>query len=356
MSDLISPRRRGLMMSLFGLSQGAATLTGTLLGGVLGAADWRHPFTIVALAGAFAAVAYLPTGRIYRGQSEPELSEMFASGREYHHRIDRGDLRRILVRRSNLLLILQGLPAQLVFGSLVWMPRLLQAKVEQQGYTQQVAIVVGSAFAAVFQLGGVLSVFGGVVGDRLQRRSLRGRAMVASVGVLAGIPFYVVLFFLPLRISIAAGAGTGDVLRAIVGSLLTEPTVGISFLMALLALALTSANSPNWLALIADVNLPEHRAIVYSAGNLVNSLGRSAGNGVVGAVFGVLAPALPPPLNYAVGLAAFQLFFIPTGVMYYCASRTVPMDVRQVRDTLHNRANDDGDATPDQALLKPRRD
>ena len=36
-SDLISPRRRGLVMSFWGLSQGVGTLAGTLVGGLLGA-------------------------------------------------------------------------------------------------------------------------------------------------------------------------------------------------------------------------------------------------------------------------------------------------------------------------------
>ena len=104
-----------------------------------------------------------------------------------------------------------------------------------------------------------------------------------------------------------------------------------SFLAALLALALTSANSPNWFALITEVNPPEHRGTVYSLGNLVNGVGRAAGNGLAGATFGVLARTLPPPLNFAVGLAAFQVFFIPTGIMYWLASRTSPRDIDDVQ-------------------------
>jgi hypothetical protein len=112
----------------------------------------------------------------------------------------------------------------------------------------------------------------------------------------------------------------------------------LTFLTALCALALTSANSPNWFALIADVNPPEHRGTVYSMGNLVNGVGRAAGNGVVGVVFRALSTALPPPGNYATGLAVFQVFFVPTAVMYYLASRTSPTDVREVRALLAARA------------------
>ncbi|HEU5107612.1 MAG TPA: MFS transporter, partial [Micromonosporaceae bacterium] len=73
-SDLITPRRRGLVMSFWGLSQGVGTVAGTLLGGVLGAADWRRPFLLLAVVGVVATAAYLFTYDIRRGQSEPELA------------------------------------------------------------------------------------------------------------------------------------------------------------------------------------------------------------------------------------------------------------------------------------------
>jgi MFS transporter, Spinster family, sphingosine-1-phosphate transporter len=339
-TDLISPRRRGLVMSFWGLSQGIGTLAGTLLGGILGSVDWRRPFLVLSVAGVVATVAYLFTYDIRRGQSEPELAGALATGREYDYRIGRADLPAILDRRTNRWLILQGLTAQAAFGSLVWLPVLFQQRAEDQGISTATAIIVGSVFATLFQLGGVLSIVGGLVGDALQRRTPRGRALVAAVGILAAVPFYLVLFFVPIRIVVPDGAGAGAVISAVLGSVLTEPTVGFSLLTALLALALTSANSPNWFALIADVNPPEHRGTVYSLGNLVNGVGRAAGNGLVGVAFQGLRAAFPPPLNFAVGLAAFQLFFIPTGIMYWLASRTSPADIDAVHKLLRERADE----------------
>jgi MFS family permease len=344
-SDLISPRRRGLIMSLWGLSQGVGTLAGTLLGGLLGAGDWRRPFWLLAGVGVAASAAYLFTYDIRRGQSEPELARVFQTGGSYDYRISRADLPTLLRRRSNVWLILQGLTAQVTFGSLVWLPRLLQAKAQAQGYPEATAILIGSLFATLFQLGGVLSILGGLIGDRLQRRTLRGRALVAAAGILGGVPLYVLLFYAPLRIDAATGASGATVTRAVFSSIVTEPAMALTFLTALGALALTSANSPNWFALIADVNPPEHRAMVYSAGNLVNGVGRAAGNGVVGMVFRSLATALPPPGNYAAGLAVFQVFFVPTALMYYLASRTSPADITAVRRLLADRAAPDT-ATP----------
>lgn len=325
-------------MSFWGLSQGVGTLAGTLVGGLLGAADWRRPFLTLTVVGLGATAAYLFTYDIQRGQSEPELADRLAGGAEYDHRISRADLPRILGRRTNRWLILQGLTAQAAFGSLVWLPVLFTERAEAQGYSAATAVVVGSVFATLFQLGGVFSIVGGLVGDALQRRTPSGRALVAAVGILAALPFYLVLFFVPIRIDVPDGAGSGAIVRAVLASVLTEPTVGLSLLAALLALALTSANSPNWFALIADVNPPEHRGTVYSLGNLVNGVGRAAGNGLVGVAFHGLRAAFPPPLNYAVGLAAFQLFFVPTGIMYWLAARSSPRDIAAVRILLRIRA------------------
>ena len=329
-SDLITPRRRGLVMSLWGLSQGVGTLAGTLVGGQLGASDWRRPFELLAVLGVVATVAYFFTYDIRRGQSEPELAEVFAAGAEYEHRISRADLPGILRRRSNLWLVLQGLTAQATFGSLVWLPRLFQAKAEAQGFDEARAIQIGSLLATLFQLGGVLSIVGGLIGDRWQRRDPGGRAKAAAIGILAGVPFYVALFFAPLHLP------TPD---APFVRVFAEPTLWVSLLTAFVALGLTSANSPNWFALLVDVNPPEHRGTVYSLGNLVNGVGRGAGNSLVAAVFNGLAARFPPPANLAIGLAAFQVFFIPTGVMYWLASRSAPADIEEVRETLRARAS-----------------
>jgi MFS family permease len=128
-SDLISPRRRGLVMSFWGLSQGVGTLAGTLVGGLLGHDDWRRPFLITAAAGVVATVAYLFTYNVPRGDSQPELA-----GVEYDERIHHDHLPVILRRRTNVWLILQGGTAQVALGSLVWLPVLFRARAEDQGW------------------------------------------------------------------------------------------------------------------------------------------------------------------------------------------------------------------------------
>src|SRR3954453_23109956 len=99
-SDLISPRRRGLVMSFWGLSQGIGTLAGTLVGGLLGHDDWRKPFLVASAAGGVATIAYVFTYNVPRGESQPELA-----GVEYDERIHPDDLPVIFARRTNIWLI-----------------------------------------------------------------------------------------------------------------------------------------------------------------------------------------------------------------------------------------------------------
>ncbi len=147
-----------------------------------------------------------------------------------------------------------------------------------------------------------------------------------------------VLVFVPIRVHVHNGASSGEVIGAVLSSVVTEPLMTVSLGTALLALALTSANSPNWYALIAEVNPPEHRGTVFSLGNLVNGMGRAVGNSLVAVTFRALGKAIPPPLNFAVGLAMFQVFFIPTGIMFWLASRTSPRDIADVHELLAERA------------------
>ena len=344
-SDFTPPRRRGLAMSFWGLSQGAGGFFGILLGGVLGAENWRKPFLGLALAGAAAALLYLTAADAPRGRAEPELAEALAAGRTYGYRIEKSDLPLLLRIRTNRWLILQGLTGQLAYGSLIWVPLLYQGKVQAAGYDLAAATAVGSVFGAVFQIGGVISILAGWLGDRFQRRNPRARAVISMVGILGAIPFFVGFFFIPLHgLDIPVDEGSGTIFLGTLASLFTNPYAAAAFLLSVAALAFTSADSPNWYALISDVNLPEHRGTVFGLGNLSNGVSRTLGNGLTAVTAGLLAARFPAPLNYAVGLTVFQLFFIPTGLCYLKASKTCPSDIARVRGLLAERGGQAGSA------------
>ncbi|MGI9666172.1 MAG: MFS transporter [Acidimicrobiia bacterium] len=338
-SDLVSPARRGLAMSFWGLSQGVGVLIGGLLASQLGADDWTLPLTVIGVAGFVFAFLYLFTFDPPRGYKEPELAAMREAEVEYEHRIDRSQLPQLLERRSNMWLILQGVTAQIAYGSLIWVTLLYQEKVIAQGYSESTATKVGGLFAAIFTIGALFSILAGHLGDRLQKRTLRGRAILSAVGILGAIPFFLVFFWVPLRgLAVTEGGSTMTLLGEVLSSLVTNPFALVAFVSGVIAIALTSADSPNWFALITDVNLPEHRGTIFGLGNLGNGIGRSIGSALTGPVAQAIEKSIPAPYNWALGLTFFQLFFLPTGWCYWKASETCPDDITYVRDTLSERS------------------
>lgn len=340
-SDFVSPRRRGLAMSFWGLSQGIGGIVGGLIASQIGAGDFSRALLVVAVLGALTAGLYLLTYNPPRGMSEPALAELHGSGADYEYRIEPEQLPTLLERRTNVWLILQGLSAQVAYGSIIWVPLLYQEKVQAVGYDTATATKVGGILGAIFQLGGVFSIVAGHIGDKVQRKTLRGRAIVSAIGILGAIPFFLIFFFIPLRgLEVTNGAGTGTLIGEVLGQMVTNPWVAGAFLASLVAVAFTGADSPNWFALISDVNLPEHRGTIFGLANFANGIGRAAGNGVTGAVAGAFERALPPPMNWAVGLTVFQLFFLPTGYCYYKAAETSPGDITAVRHIMSQRAEE----------------
>jgi MFS family permease len=340
-SDFVSPRRRGLAMSFWGLSQGIGGIFGGLLASQLGADDFAFALRAVALLGLLVGALYLLTYNPPRGLREPDLAKLHAGGEAYEYRIEANQIPSLFRRRTNVWLIVQGLSAQVAYGSIIWVPLLYQEKVMSAGYDLSTATKVGGIFGAIFQLGGIFSILAGHIGDRVQEKTLRGRAIVSAIGIVGAIPFFLLLFFVPLHnLEVTNGAGTATLLGEVLREAITNPWVATALLASVAAVAFTGADSPNWFALISDVNLPEHRGTVFGLANFANGIGRAAGNGLTGAVAGAFETALPPPLNWAVGLTVFQGFFLPTGYCYYRAAGTSPGDILEVRSILTRRSQE----------------
>ena len=338
-SDFVAPRRRGLAMSFWGLSQGIGTLIGSLLASQAGAIDSSKPFLMIAAGGFFFSLLFLAAFDPPRGFREPELAALYEEGETYDYDIDPSQLHELLEVRTNRWLVLQGLTAQIAYGSLIWIPLLYQEKVIAEGYSTATGQQVGGLFAAMFSIGALFSILAGHIGDRWQRKNLSGRAYVSAAGILGAIPFFLVFFWVPLRgLEVTEGAATLTLVGEVLSSIFTNPWVAIAFGSAIIALALTSADSPNWFALISDVNVPEHRGTVFGVGNLVNGVGRAAGVGLTTVAAQTLNKAIPAPYNLALSLSLFQIFFLPTGWCYWKASRTCPGDIEAVRATLAERA------------------
>jgi MFS family permease len=157
--------------------------------------------------------------------------------------------------------------------------------------------------------------------------------------MFASIPFYIVMYCIPMNnLALPSGDNAISILFALLRQIIVNPWVGSIFILSFIACQALSANTPNWLALITDVNLPEDRGAAFSIANLANGIGRTIGNAAIGILLGVISAYAKEPVNYIITMCLFTLFFVPAGILYLKMSRHNKRDISRVKSTLRLRA------------------
>ena len=341
LTDYIPYKFRGMMLSLWGMSQGFGGILGAVMASLVAASsNWRRPFEIVSIIGLFLVILYVFVREPSLGEAEPELQELIGQGQGYNYSIKFEDLKTIASHKSNILLFAQAFFMNITTGTLIWLPTLYISKILHQGYTTKTAIIASGYLFALFQLGGLTSTYFGYLGDLAQRKKSRGRALLTARFVFLMMPLYIVMFLIPMK-NLVLHNTTDPVL--ILGDLIKQifinPWIAAIFVLSFLASAAQSANTPNWLAIITDVNLPEYRGAAFSIANLANGFGRTIGNTGVGAMLAIISAHIGEPTNYIITLIIFQLFLIPSSLLYIKMSKANERDITEVKSILKKRAD-----------------
>lgn len=342
LTDYIPYKYRGMLLSLWGMSQGFGGIVGALMASLIATAtNWRTPFEIVSIIGFFLIILYIFIREPSLGESEPELHELIKEGYEYNYNIEFNHMFEIVSKKSNILLFFQAFFMNISTGTLIWLPTLYIAKIHVLGYSYKTSIIAAGYLYALFQIGGLTSAFFGYLGDKLHSKSNKGRPLITSLFVFLTMPFYVLMFIIPMHnLSLPNNGSPTSILFALLMQIMTNPWISVMFILSLLASAAQSANTPNWLALISEVNLPEHRSTTFSAANLANGIGRTLGNVGVGSLLAIVSIYLNEPSNYILTLALFQVFLIPSAYCYIRMTKNIDNDINYIRTTLSDRAKD----------------
>lgn len=340
LTDYIPYRKRGLVLSLWGMAQGLGGIGGSLLASLTAAnSSWRWPFELVGIIGFILMILYFFVEEPSRGQSDPELKGLISNGQIYNYIIESTHIASLLLKSSNVYLFLQAFFMNIATGSLIWLPTLFIFKIQQQGYSMETAMIASGYLYAIFQLGGMTSAYFGHLGDKLQKQSYKGRALVTAIFVFLTFPFYVLMFIVPMEnLSLPNDNNPIFILIGLMQQIIINPWMLLLFVLSFLASAAQSANTPNWLALITDVNLPEHRGTAFSVANLFNSLGRTIGNVGVGIVLGVISNYFNEPYSFIITLAILQIFLIPSAFFYLGMAKKNVSDINHVKETLKKRS------------------
>ena len=179
-SDLFSPKSRGKIYGLLQLTQPIGYLIGMvmalLLAGVIG---WRHVFYITGSLGILLAVViFFFVKDVPRGSSEVELQGVETTKYKFSWKTAAN----LFKKKSMIMIFLQGF-----FGVFPWnvITYYIFGYLEKErGYTSTTTLLI-MAPAVLLMAAGYPS--GGWLGDKLFKKSNRGRLIASEIGVVLGV-------------------------------------------------------------------------------------------------------------------------------------------------------------------------
>ena len=300
-SDYFPPNMRGKVYGILQLAQPLGYMIGllaaTLLSGLLG---WRGVFYITGSLGlVLAIVIFFGVKEAPRGQAEPEMADV---EQVVDYKFDRKIAAGLFRKRSLLLLFAQGFLGQFPWQVITyWFFRYL----ETERFYDSNQVLTTMAPAILVLASGYF--VGGAIGDRLFKRTPRGRMYVAMVGVLLGA----ILFSITLSI----------------------PVENQSFflVMMLISALFIPFSSPNVISTVYDITLPEVRSTALAIQYFIENGGAA------------LAPLLAGFIarSYSLHVAILTICvsaWIITGILLAFTAYLVPRDIQTLRDQMKERA------------------
>jgi MFS family permease len=310
-ADYFPPKMRGKVNGILELAMPLGFLSGMILALALkDTIGWRGVFYITGTLGILLAVViFLGVREPKRGGSEPEMAgvELVTT-----YRFNWPTARALLSKRTLRPLFLQGFFGVFPWNVITfWFFTYLE---KERGYEGTMLFVTMAAAVLVLAAGYPL---GGALGDALFKRTPRGRLIVAGVGVLTGA----VLLVLTLSVPIA--------------------NQGLFLLMLALTALFIPFAAPNVVATVYDITLPEVRSTALAIQYLIES----AGAALAPLIAGIIADR--SSLHDAILLICVSTWIV-CAFFFTFAGRTIPGDIRVLRDQMRERA------TREQALAAGR--
>jgi MFS family permease len=300
-SDYFGPKMRGKVYGLLQLSQPLGYMIGllaaTMLAGILG---WRAIFYLTGSLGLILAVViFFGVKEAPRGQSEPEMAGLEQVGvYKFDSKIALGLFR----KRSLLLLFAQGFVGVFPWRVITfWIFRYL----EVERFYDSEAVLTTMAPAILVLAAGYF--VGGALGDRLFRRTPRGRLIVSMVGVIIGA----LLFFLTLNVPI-------------------DNQSLFLVLLVITALFIPFA-SPNVISTVYDITLPEVRSTALAIQYFIESFGAALAPLMAGFI------ARSYSLHVAILTICISAWLIGS-ILLAITAYIVPKDIQTLRDQMEERA------------------
>jgi len=324
-ADYFPPQVRGKVYGVLELTMPLGFLCGMVLaiglGGVIG---WRGIFYLTGSLGiVLAAIIFFAVPDIPRGQSEPELEGV---AQTHTWRFNWKTALGLFRKPSLLVLFLQGFFGVFPWNVIsIWFFYYLKT---ERGYDDTMLLITMGLAVIVLAAGYPI---GGALGDRLFKRSPRGRIIVAGTGVIIGAVLLIVTLSVPVPNQWA-------------------------FLAALCATALfIPFAAPNVLSTVYDVTEPEVRSTAVAVQYFIESAGAALSPLMAGFLadnFEQIIAALrqaPPAISWMANLFAAGMplqnamllicvtAWVLCAIFFVLVGRLAPRDIAKLRREMQDR-------------------
>lgn len=298
-TDIVPRARRGMILGLLGITYPLGTILALLVGGFVGDINWRLPFFFFGIPGIVLGLAVLIFVREpQRGASEDAVLE--AQG-VYTGHFSMNELKRALKTRTLLLIFLLDACEGAVFYSLAfWGPNYL--------LTYHIAPNLTVADLALLPaiVGFVCgSLLGGLLTDRLRKRTQSAAAWVSFIAMAGGLLICILLFNIFTLI----------------------PVMIVAFILGMTGYMIL----PTITIMLYDIVPPETKATAMAGDGVVLGLvsaGASAG-------IGILSQELNS-LRLAFGGAC--IFFLAAGaILAFIVARNIAADMQEQEKLVKSR-------------------
>lgn len=342
-SDAIPADERSGWFGSLAILSSVSNASGQALSSFLGPlTSWRFPFLI--LSGmSFVIIIILFFAKIpNRGASEDELLELSDYNLEYSYRISMDDLAVITKKKTNRNLIIQGFFSIIPGTILVYF---LTSTINIMFFKYlpiEIRLQTSTVFAGMVGIGYILgNIILSYLGDVLFRKNKKNRARLATFCMLLSIPLALIMFFslqvvdkTKLGIAYPPTIPTEEVGRymilTIVQIFVVYPNYVVCFFFALFASMLSAGPVANRNAVMVDVNMPEHKGTAASFFNLSEQLGKG--------ITLLLSSLLISMFGSMYWMMVFSvLFWVPAGILWFRASKTVVKEMDKKSTTLSER-------------------
>ena len=310
-ADYFEPKLRGKVYGLLQLTQPLGYLLGMilallvapLLGNVIpGMESWRTIFLFTGGMGIIMSIViFFGIKEIPRGKSEPELKDVSEMGQV---RFTWPALKDALKKKTMWFVFLQGFAGVFPWNVITFF--FFGYLMTERGYDNN-SVLTTMGPVVIIMAGGYF--VGGALGDWLFKRTLKGRIIVSSIGVLMGAVFLLLAMNTPIQ----------------------EKTTFFIF-MSITALFMPFS-SPNVISTVFDISLPEVRSSAQAVEYFVENSGAALAPTIAGAI--AFATNSKQFAITSVCITAWVIcFFMYLGALFF-----IDGDIKSLRKQLTERAN-----------------